>query len=149
MQGSAAIRIAAALFSARSAWVGLWVLVAALVALLYLLPETKPPGAYEFDKGAHLIAFAAIGFPAWFIARRRRAFLLLVSADLALGITLEFLQASVPGRDFSHFDMLANVVGIAIGATLGIYMEQIFARWLLTVIADPRRTAASRAIRAE
>lgn len=139
----------ATLASARSAWIALWVLVVAIVSTLYLLPETKPPSAYEFDKGAHLIAFLSIGFPAWFIARRRRSFLLLVATNLALGIALELLQAAVPGRDFSYFDMLANVVGITVGSLMGAYVEQTFARWLLAALPESGQPPAPDAIRAE
>ena len=113
---------------------GLWVVTSVLVSALYLLPDAGPPGVAQADKLAHLIAFAAIGTTTWPAARHKTQFVILLAISAVLGIGLECLQAFVPSRHFSFLDMLANAVGLAIGAAAGRRLEGI-----LTRLIEPRR----------
>lgn len=112
----------------RTIWFGLWVAMSALVSVLYLLPDAGPPGAAQMDKLAHVAAFSAIGAATWPATQRWRAFAGLVIAGCTLGIGLECLQALVPGREFSVLDILANMVGIAIGAAAGRRLDGVLTR---------------------
>lgn len=119
----------------RIVWFALWVSLSALVSVLYLLPAAGPPGAAQIDKLAHLAAFSAIGAATWPATQRSRAFNLLFFIGCALGIGLECLQALVPGRNFSPYDILANIAGVAIGAAAGRRLDGVLAR-----MVDARRS---------
>ena len=112
----------------RRIWFALWIATSAVVSVLYLLPDAAPPGEAQIDKLAHLAAFSAIGIATWPATQRRRAFFQLLLVGCALGIGLECLQALVPERQFSVFDILANMVGIAIGATAGRRLDGVLTR---------------------
>ncbi|WP_144395449.1 VanZ family protein [Pleionea sediminis] len=94
----------------------LWKLaaVSALALLLYL---TLTPGIDSgihlphIDKMFHAIAFAGVTFlmlgafvnlNRWFIAL----------AMLILGVAIEFIQLSIPGRSFSWVDWIGDAVGV-------------------------------------
>jgi VanZ family protein len=112
----------------RTIWAALWVAMSALVSVLYLLPDTGPPGDAQIDKLAHLAAFSAIGGATWPATQRWRAFGHLLTIGCLLGIGLECLQAVVPERHFSGFDILANMVGIAVGAAAGRRFDNVLTR---------------------
>jgi VanZ family protein len=95
-------------------WVTVWVAVATLTTVLYLLPNAGPPGRAHLDKIAHVIAFGSIGFSCLLgSARRQIAAPLLMSFLLAM--ILEWLQSYVPGREYSMQDWAANLVGLGTG----------------------------------
>ncbi len=112
----------------RRIWFALWVTVSALVSVLYLLPEAGPPGEAQIDKLAHLAAFSAVGVATWPATQQPRPFFYLFLIGCALGIGLECLQALVPQRHFSVLDILANMVGIAIGAAAGRRFDGVLTR---------------------
>jgi VanZ family protein len=112
----------------RTIWLALWVAMSAALSVLYLLPDTGPSGNAQIDKVAHLAAFSAIGGATWPATQRWKAFSLLLLIGCLLGIGLECLQAVVPGRYFSEFDILANMVGIAVGAAAGRRFDDVLAR---------------------
>lgn len=94
----------------------LFVLCALAVLVLSLLPPDAPEVTTGWDKANHLLAFgtlAALGIRAW-PAR---------PWHLALGLTaygaaIEILQSLTSFRDPSWADLLADVLGIAIGLAL-------------------------------
>jgi VanZ family protein len=50
-----------------------------------------------------------------------------VALLLAFGMLIEIVQAFIPGRDFSGFDVIADSVGITIGIVV-VYMYSIYQR---------------------
>ena len=74
------------------------------------------------DKVQHILAYAALGFlPA--IHERRRTLAVLLVLAAALGVLLEYGQLYSPGRSFDVYDMLADAIGIVIGAAIGLSLR--------------------------
>lgn len=130
-------------------WLALWAAGAVVTAILYLLPETAPPGEYQADKFIHLIVFGALGVPLRSAASRSRDFARLVAINLALAAGLEFAQSFVPGRQFAMFDIAANLFGLGIGIVVGIRIERVAGRWLRTRQAAWSTTTQLRPTRAK
>ena len=95
-------------------WIGIWIGVAAVTTVLYLLPNAGPPGQANLDKVAHLIAFGSIGFAA-VLASARRWMTVPFLTSFILAMILEWLQSYVPGREYSLLDWAANLVGLGLG----------------------------------
>jgi VanZ family protein len=106
--------------SARTApWRKLLLVLAAVVALLSLMPMPPQTASLGWDKANHLLAFAALAVCAVFGFRGRRAALWAVlAALLAFGAAIELLQQLVPNRQAEWADLLADALGIALGAAL-------------------------------
>ena len=96
------------------------------VALLLLMPGADDPsrgGVWEWlDKPAHALLFAVHGaLLSRELASRRaagRAAAVAFLASGAYGVLLEALQIAVPGRTWEWWDVLADLVGAALGALL-------------------------------
>ncbi|WP_132057930.1 VanZ family protein [Halorussus amylolyticus] len=84
------------------------------------VPHTGPLGLFGFDKWLHVLAYGGLaGALATALAPGRgvgRAVVLAAALALAYGVGIEFAQAVVPTRAFSVGDILANVVGVTVGA---------------------------------
>ena len=98
----------------RLGWV--WV---ACVLFLTLTPAPPPdPLSLPFaDKLAHALAF---GWLMWWFAQLtvRRRWVVVFLALVALGVGIEFMQRLGGVRHFEIADMVADVVGAALGAWL-------------------------------
>jgi VanZ family protein len=71
------------------------------------------------DKLQHCGAYAVLAFLPCIYERRRVAVMLLVLAA-AMGVLLEFGQLFSPGRSFDVYDMLADGIGIILGAAAAL-----------------------------
>jgi len=108
-------------------WLLVWIALAAITSVLYLLPYAGPPGQYQLDKIAHLIAFGSIGFSSMLASSRLRLSTpLLLSIGLAM--ILEWLQSYVPGREYSMLDWAANLVGLTLGMVAAPAFRALAAR---------------------
>lgn len=92
--------------------------------IVSLSHTASPPVPQELallgDKALHTLEYAGLGF-LWAAAVRgpaRRRFSLAWLGATLFGLTDEFHQAFVPGRDASWADALADAVGAAAGAAL-------------------------------
>jgi VanZ family protein len=107
------------LFIKRAAFWLLWPAIA-VIAWGELTPQ--PPHEISdllgWDKAQHFVAYFGLSLMAVLGWSGRRA-LLLFLAVIALGGTLEILQAMV-GRDAEWGDMLANTLGAAVGTLLAL-----------------------------
>ena len=71
------------------------------------------------DKLVHLGFFAVLAFTGWrAFGTRARPWLLLGLFSFA--VLTEWLQGFVPGRSTSLLDLVANSIGIGVGASLGM-----------------------------
>ncbi|WP_225934381.1 MULTISPECIES: VanZ family protein [unclassified Cupriavidus] len=96
----------------------LFALCALAVLVLSLLPPDAPEVTTGWDKANHLLAFgtlAVLGVRAW-PARLWH----LVLALTAYGGAIEILQSLTSYRDPSWADLLADVLGIAVGLALSL-----------------------------
>jgi VanZ family protein len=92
-------------------------LYALLVAFVSLRPgDTAALGSW--DKLGHLLVYCLFALLAHRAVRSARHYLLACLAILAYSAMLEFLQSMVPGRFMSVNDLLANAVGICLGAVI-------------------------------
>jgi VanZ like family len=113
----------------------LWMAVIFVGSSLARLPAI--PGGFS-DKTAHASEYAVFGFllarglagPRWLSITLRSACAAVVLATL-YGVTDEFHQRFVPGRDFEVRDMMADAAGSSLSAG---------ALWVLSIIRRGRRT---------
>lgn len=108
-------------FPARH-WLGLSMLALALLTVLSLLPLPAPSGVTGSDKLLHLVAWGLAVIPAALALGWR--VLPVVVVFLAWSIAIEFVQPFV-GRFLEVADMIANAVGLALGASLGIALRRL------------------------
>src|SRR5205085_9706524 len=108
--------------SAKKAWIVLPPILQAIV-LFVLSAQPKLPETPGGDKVAHLIAYFVLGFLAaralgWTTALSGIALAAAAFVIAALyGVSDEFHQSFVPGRDSSAADVLADAAGALIGST--------------------------------
>lgn len=100
-------------------WQALLLVLLVVVAWLALTPKPPPEVTLGWDKLNHGSAFVALAFCAWLGlgANTWRRVLALV-ALLAYGGLIEVAQLFVPGRFGEWADLLADAVGLAVGAAL-------------------------------
>ena len=70
------------------------------------------------DKVVHLLVyyiFAVLGYRA---LSNKRYYLSLCLGIVAYGVLMEFGQSHIPGREMSALDMLANTLGVILGAAV-------------------------------
>ncbi|MCB9562679.1 MAG: VanZ family protein [Kofleriaceae bacterium] len=105
-----------------------WAGAAALAATIFVLssmsaPDLRPPELWRYDKLVHasvwtaLAALLAAGGAArgW---RRAVAVAVAVALAVAWGALDELHQSTVPHRDASWGDLLADTIGACLGATI-------------------------------
>ena len=98
-------------------WRAGFVLTLAAVMVLALLPTSGESDWFpQADKLRHAVAFITM----WWIGQHTRLFSAwrLAAVLLAFGISIEIAQSFTTYRDASVFDVLADAVGIALGAGL-------------------------------
>ena len=101
------------------AWIVASVLLVAAVLYVSLAPlNILAELPTHFDKVEHAAAYVFLAV--WFtglVARPR--YWLAAVALVVLGLTIEFLQASMPfGRQGDPWDVLANITGIGVGLAI-------------------------------
>jgi VanZ family protein len=94
----------------------LLLMLALVICWFAFVPDPPPSVDTGWDKLNHVLAFSALSFTAWFAwgtARRRAAGVMF--GALAYGVFIEVIQSRIPGRSGEWPDLLADVIGIAIG----------------------------------
>jgi VanZ family protein len=114
------------------AWRWLLSVLAAAIAVLALMPAPPEQASLGWDKLNHVAAFAALALCAVFGWRSSRvARLAVLVALLAYGGVIELLQLHVPNRSAEWSDLLADGIGIGLGALLALW-------WLRRRTPSPR-----------
>ena len=89
------------------------------VIVLSLMPTTQTPELAHGDKLGHLLAYGVLMF--WFAGLYRRGYWpRLAIGFILLGVALEYLQGLTGYRSYDPLDMLANSLGVAVGAGLAL-----------------------------
>ncbi len=112
----------------RLSWALTALLAVTILGLTLSPPMTLPLPDTVFlrvDKLYHIAAFAALMLPAAVLNPRSLRWIL--PAGLALGLGIELIQPQV-GRDASAFDFLADAIGLALGAALGLWLRRFRTR---------------------
>ena len=89
--------------------------------ILVAIVSLKPGGGGGFlvepyDKLAHLLTYAVFATLAWRLRLLPRHFFYLCIAIVVYGGLLELGQSFVPNRSMSGLDLLANTMGVLLGA---------------------------------
>jgi VanZ family protein len=103
-------------------WLALWGLMLATVIATSLLPARDlPPTPFSgFDKVEHLLAYAVLSAYAVMLFPRVRTQALVAAGLIALGVGLEFAQATLTdSRQADSADALANALGALAGLLIG------------------------------
>jgi VanZ family protein len=98
----------------------LWLVILVGITAGSLVPKMSPPGEqFGIDKILHAFFFLLLAaLPLYGIPERKTA--LLVALSVApYGYLLEYMQRSVPGREFSALDLIANNLGALAGLFIG------------------------------
>lgn len=103
----------------RSAVILLTISLMVSIAILTLIPLNVPTNAPGSDKIHHLLAFAALTLPC--AALYPKALLRVARAAVVFGAAIEVIQPYV-GRQGEVADLIADVLGIGIGATHGLLL---------------------------
>jgi VanZ family protein len=88
---------------------------AVAVAVVSLSPSSGVSGAH-WDKVAHLITYAVFAAFGHRVIKEGRGYLLLCLGIIVYSGLIEVAQSYMPGRVMSGYDLLANAVGVVIGA---------------------------------
>jgi VanZ family protein len=95
--------------------------VAALAVVFWLSSMSDVPGTrYVWDKALHAVGYAGLGllalraFHGGFASPRVAPTLFAASTVILWGISDEFHQSFVPGRDASARDVIADAIGFAV-----------------------------------
>lgn len=92
------------------------------------LPELTPSGRHT-DFFYHTIGFLSLTASATLILERT---LRVVVSIAALAITLELLQAFIPGRSVYLTDLAASLFGVLLGAVMTTLAMHLWRRWFDT-----------------
>jgi VanZ family protein len=101
-----------------------WLCILGVVTIGSLLPKMSPPGeGFGLDKILHASAFVLLAAIPLYAIPDRKAALLIALSVTPYGYLLEFLQKSVPGREFSPEDLIANNMGALLGLAIGALLR--------------------------
>ena len=100
-----------------------WLLALAMLALLVLslAPSSLALPTTGWDKANHALGFAVLGLLGQWAWPGRTAVVL--TALLAYGGLIELLQSFTPDRSAEAIDLLADWVGLLVGAGLAFLLE--------------------------
>ncbi len=99
----------------RQAAIAAFIIYAAAIAYVSLRPMDGV-SVGSWDKLAHLLMYGVFAVLAYRVTRQSPGFLYLCLGIVAYGALMEFGQSFTPGRMMSAADMLANTLGVALGA---------------------------------
>ncbi|UXH79613.1 VanZ family protein [Roseateles amylovorans] len=117
----------------RLAWRVLFLALVTVISWLAFSPHPPQGADLGWDKANHFAAFgtlAVVGLQCLRPSGNRRWAVL--TGLLAYGILIEWVQSHVPGRDADARDVVADMIGAALG--VGVHL-------LLTRLAGRRRSA--------
>ena len=86
------------------------------VIALSLLPQETLPETGTWDKLNHALAYGLLAVSGRIGFKGLRSLLMVGLGLVVLGAGLELVQSVTPGRDGSIQDVLANLVGVALGS---------------------------------
>jgi VanZ family protein len=100
----------------RALWIAAMLLV--LVTALMPVPTLRELPSHT-DKLVHLLCYFVLGLLAVLSQRGPGTRAAAAAAMAAFGIVVELLQGQLPWRSFEWMDIVANVIGVAIGGVIG------------------------------
>jgi VanZ family protein len=95
----------------------LFVLYAAFIAVVSLRPADGA-ALGSWDKLLHLLAYSVFALLAYRVASEPRKYSAICLGILVYSGLIEIAQSFMPGRMMSVYDMVANALGIVLGAVV-------------------------------
>ena len=92
-----------------------FVVYAGIVAVTSLSPGGNQ-GVEHLDKVVHLLVYYIFAVLGYRMLADKRYYLYVCLGIIAYSGLIELGQSYIPGREMSAFDLLANIVGVALGA---------------------------------
>ena len=108
----------------RAARITIFCAYGVLITWLSLRPGSGMP-VVHWDKVAHVVTYAVFAAMGYRLIRGARGYAVLCLGIVAYSVLIEVAQALVPGRVMSGYDMVANAVGAAAGASIMWYWYRI------------------------
>lgn len=83
------------------------------------MPVNGKAAGPSFDKVAHTLLFCFVSINACFyFINNKKHFLIAMLFILTLPLMTEYVQTFIPGRNFENLDILADCIGIILGALI-------------------------------
>ena len=98
------------------------------VILLSVIPAEAFPRFGKPEILGHMAAYAALALAGGIACRSARSLFMLAAGLALLGAGLELVQALLPTRDASGYELLANIVGIALGLVAASLINMFISR---------------------
>jgi VanZ family protein len=99
-----------------------------VVVVVSLAPSRGISTPGVIDKVGHFAVYAILVYLGLTAFKSSKAWIPVILFAIALGVILEFLQASVSGRDASIADGLANFLGVLVGTAIYLLTRDLFDR---------------------
>jgi VanZ family protein len=100
-------------------WLGIWCLALAATLLVCLIPLPRIDAPLmRLDKLHHALGHGLLAAWAAMLFADRRALLAASAGLVFFGAAIEGLQALLPWRSAEMLDVMANAVGVALGAAI-------------------------------
>jgi VanZ family protein len=113
-----------------------WIVSIFLVIFFSLKPSLDLPSEFwNSDKLYHTGMYCWLAILPFLGFSSKRKSSLAAGSMILLGLSLEFAQSSLPTRDFSILDSLANTLGVFIGGWLGVRIQFVFQKIMTTVVS--------------
>jgi len=109
-------------FSSRRIWQWLLAVAMAVLLVLSLLPLAVDLPTTGWDKANHVLGFAILGWLGRWAWPRRTGIAL--TGLLAYGGLIELLQSLVPGRYAEFGDLVADGIGLLLGAATAALVDR-------------------------
>ena len=95
----------------------IFLVYAAVVAFVSLQPASGE-GIEHLDKLVHLLVYYIFAVLAWRSLANKRYYILMCLGIVAYGGLIELGQSYIPTREMSGYDLLANTLGVVLGAAV-------------------------------
>jgi VanZ family protein len=92
-----------------------FIVYAGIVAVTSLTPSDNQ-GVEHLDKVVHLLVYYIFAVLGYRMLANKRYYLYLCLGIVAYSGMIELGQSYIPGRDMSMYDLLANILGVTLGA---------------------------------
>jgi VanZ family protein len=104
-------------------WLSATVVVGVVTTLSLLPSETMELPTN--DKIGHFLAYAVLSLNLELLTKANKELIWLIPVIILYGIMIEFIQGTIPGRESSFLDILANSTGVLIGTTLFFVIRRL------------------------
>ena len=103
-----------------------WGLMVIAVVVSSLLPQHQIPIEIPFtDKVAHFITYMFLTFIALISSTQKHSVLMILALQILIGVFVEFAQSFTPDRTPELLDVLANSLGVLVGALVYFLFRKI------------------------